>query len=27
VEKIEALVTKDQNFHRVVSDLIDNLCK
>jgi len=27
VEKIEALVTKDQNFHRVVSDLMDNLCK
>jgi chromosomal replication initiator protein len=27
VEKIDALVTKDQNFHRVVSDLIDNLCK
>jgi chromosomal replication initiator protein len=27
VDKIEALVTKDQNFHRVVSDLMDNLCK
>lgn len=27
VEKIEALVTSDQNFHRVVSDLMDNLCK
>jgi chromosomal replication initiator protein len=27
VEKIEALVSKDQNFHRVVSDLMDNLCK
>ncbi|HEX8776280.1 MAG TPA: chromosomal replication initiator protein DnaA [Pyrinomonadaceae bacterium] len=27
VEKIEALVLKDQNFHRVVSDLMDNLCK
>ncbi len=27
VEKIEALVSKDQNFHRIVSDLIDNLCK
>jgi chromosomal replication initiator protein len=27
VEKIEALITKDQNFHRVVSDLMDNLCK
>jgi chromosomal replication initiator protein len=27
VEKIDALVLKDQNFHRVVSDLIDNLCK
>lgn len=27
VEKIESLVLKDQNFHRVVSDLIDNLCK
>lgn len=27
VEKIESLVTKDQNFHKVVSDLIDNLCK
>jgi chromosomal replication initiator protein len=27
VEKIEGLVLKDQNFHRVVSDLMDNLCK
>lgn len=27
VEKIDALVSKDQNFHRIVSDLIDNLCK
>ena len=27
VEKIEALVLKDQNFHKVVSDLMDNLCK
>jgi chromosomal replication initiator protein len=27
VEKIEALVSKDQVFHRVVSDLMDNLCK
>jgi chromosomal replication initiator protein len=27
VEKIDALVLKDQNFHRVVSDLMDNLCK
>lgn len=27
VEKIEALVLKDQIFHRVVSDLMDNLCK
>lgn len=27
VEKIGALVSKDPNFHRVVSDLIDNLCK
>ncbi len=27
VEKIEALVSKDQNFHKVVSDLIDSLCK
>jgi chromosomal replication initiator protein len=27
VEKINALVLKDQNFHRVVSDLMDNLCK
>jgi len=27
VEKIEMLVSKDQNFHRVVSDLIDSLCK
>jgi chromosomal replication initiator protein len=26
VEKIEALVLKDQNFHRIVSDLMDNLC-
>ena len=27
VEKIEALIARDQNFHRVVSDLMDNLCK
>lgn len=27
VEKIESLVSKDQNFHRVVSDLMDSLCK
>ena len=27
VEKIEAVITKDQNFHRIVSDLMDNLCK
>ena len=27
VDKIEALVSKDQNFHKVVSDLMDNLCK
>ena len=27
VEKIEALVSKDQNFHRVVSDIMDSLCK
>jgi chromosomal replication initiator protein len=27
VDKIEALVLKDQNFHRVVSDIMDNLCK
>jgi chromosomal replication initiator protein len=27
VEKIDALVSKDQNFHRIVSELIDNLCK
>jgi chromosomal replication initiator protein len=27
VEKIESLVSRDQNFHRVVSDLIDSLCK
>lgn len=27
VDKIEGLVAKDQNFHRVVSDLMDNLCK
>jgi chromosomal replication initiator protein len=27
VEKIEALISKDQNFHRVVSDLMDSLCK
>src|ERR1041384_1392547 len=27
VEKIEALVLKDQIFHRVVSDIMDNLCK
>ena len=27
VEKIDALVSKDQNFHRVVSDIMDNLCK
>lgn len=27
VEKIESLILKDQNFHRIVSDLMDNLCK
>lgn len=27
VDKIEALISRDQNFHRVVSDLMDNLCK
>jgi chromosomal replication initiator protein len=27
VEKIEGLISKDQNFHRVVSDLMDSLCK
>jgi len=27
VEKIDALVSKDQNFHRIVSDIMDNLCK
>ncbi len=27
VEKIEALVKSDQNFHRVVNELMDNLCK
>jgi chromosomal replication initiator protein len=27
VDKIETLVSKDQNFHRVVSDLTDNLCR
>ncbi|MBD0325013.1 MAG: chromosomal replication initiator protein DnaA [Pyrinomonadaceae bacterium] len=27
VEKIEALLSKDQNFHRIVSDLMDSLCK
>jgi chromosomal replication initiator protein len=27
VEKIDGLVSKDQNFHRVVSDLTDNLCR
>jgi chromosomal replication initiator protein len=27
VDKIDALVSKDQNFHRVVSDLMDSLCK
>jgi len=27
VDKIDALVSRDQNFHRVVSDLMDNLCK
>jgi chromosomal replication initiator protein len=27
VDKIEALVAKDQNFHRVVSELMDSLCK
>ena len=27
VEKIAGLVSKDQNFHKVVSDLMDNLCK
>jgi len=27
VDKIAALVSADQNFHRVVSDLMDNVCK
>jgi chromosomal replication initiator protein len=27
VDKIESLVSKDQNFHRVVSDIMDSLCK
>jgi chromosomal replication initiator protein len=27
VDKIEGLVLKDPNFHRVVSDIMDNLCK
>ncbi|MEJ7577901.1 MAG: chromosomal replication initiator protein DnaA [Pyrinomonadaceae bacterium] len=27
VEKIAALVSSDQNFHRVVSELMDNICK
>jgi chromosomal replication initiator protein len=27
VDKIGALVAKDQNFHRVISDLMDNLCR
>jgi chromosomal replication initiator protein len=27
VEKIESLVEKDPNFHRVVSDIIDSICK
>lgn len=27
VEKIEALITNDQNFHRVMSELTDNICK
>ena len=27
VEKIEDLVTKDQNFHRIVNDLMSNFCK
>jgi chromosomal replication initiator protein len=27
VDKIGALVSKDQNFHRVISDLMDNLCR
>jgi chromosomal replication initiator protein len=26
VEKIDALIKEDRNFHRIVSDLIDNLC-
>jgi chromosomal replication initiator protein len=26
VEKIDALIKDDRNFHRIVSDLIDNLC-
>jgi len=26
VEKIDSLIKEDRNFHRVVSDLIDNLC-
>lgn len=27
VEKIEGLVSKDQNFHRIISDLTDTLCR
>jgi len=27
VTKIEGLVSKDQNFHRVISDLMDSLCR
>ncbi len=27
VDKIEALVANDQNFHRVVSELMDNICR
>ena len=27
VDKIDGLVSKDQNFHKVVSELMDNLCK
>jgi chromosomal replication initiator protein len=26
VEKIDAIIKEDKNFHRIVSDLIDNLC-
>jgi chromosomal replication initiator protein len=26
VEKIDAIIKEDRNFHRIVSDLIDNLC-